>query len=197
LEVAYVRQNLANLRFGLYNRTLDPGWFRIFRQRSMERAGYQAEFWVIGTSHVMNVWLTAAERSPGTALAEVLTAAGGSLPAEGRIALIEEWRHRGSLQQVTGRLRYSAQLDSLTYPEEAFRERVSCLLPESGPHRLTYHFPREEGLIAAPTTLIDVLRADEDALEIQTFHTYPEELTIVVTHSVVEVTPTQAGCDEH
>jgi len=186
LEVTYVRQGLAHLRLGLYNRTLEPDLFHIFRQCSVERAGYRAELWIIGASHVMNVQLPA----PGMALAEVLTGTEDSLPSEGRIEIIEKVGNRCGLHHAADRLNYTARLDSFAYPKEDFRQREADLLAAQTSNRLSYRFPAEEGLLTAPVTVLDVLRADENALEVQTFHTYPEELTIVITHSVVEVIPT-------
>ena len=190
LEIAYVRQCLTHLRFGLFNRTLDAGLFRIFRQQSVERAAYRAELWVIGTSHVMNVQLTAARSSPESALAEVLTGADRPLPSDGRVEVVKAFENCTCLHHRIGELSYTARIDSCTCTKETFRQREASLRREESPCRLIYQFPQGEELPAAPITVIDVLRADEDGLEIQTFHTYPEGLTIVMTHSTVEVTTT-------
>ena len=184
MEVTYVRQSLAHLRFGLYNRTLEPGRFRIFRQQCVERAAYRAELWIIGASHALNFSLLGSE---GPAFSEILTSTPGALPGEGRIEQVREFSESCDLHHAAGPLRYRVRIDSLTDTEETFRSQEACQGAKETPDRLIYHFPPEEGLRAPPITLIDILQADENALEIQTFHTYPEEEAVVRTHSVVEV----------
>ena len=50
-----------------------------------------------------------------------------------------------------------------------------------------YRFPVSEGLVSAPLTVVDVVRADDDVIEIKTCHSYAEDLAFVFTQTTVTV----------
>ena len=76
---------------------------------------------------------------------------------------------------------------SLFAPEE------DVLLNEPAPpdqgilFRLHHRFPTREDIAVTPITMIDVLKADESGVELQTFHSYVEAPAVVVTRSTIEV----------
>lgn len=88
------------------------------------------------------------------------------------------------------KLKANAEFAMRRYSEEEFLQEQSLLFTQKVPSRLAYRFPQREGLTAAPVTVtvIDVIRAEEDMLEIRTLHSYVENLTMVLIHSVVHLT---------
>lgn len=182
MKTTYVNQDIANLRFGVYSRILEPDLFRIFRRRVIEREKYRADFWIIGSSHVLNL------QTNGACLGEVLTCSETALPSDARITLIEDFENSHCEHNILGEISYKAEFTMRHYSEEEFRQEQSLLLAQKVPCRLAYSFPQREGLVAAPVTVIDIIRAEEDILEIRTLHSYVENLTMVLTHSVVHLT---------
>ena len=181
LKVNYVNQDIANLRFGVYSRVLEPDLFRIFRRRVIERERYRAHLWIIGSSHVLNL------QTEQACLGEVLTSSDTSLPSDARINLIEDFEDSHCEHNILGEISYKAKFALRRYSEEEFLQEQSLLFAQEVPCRLAYRFPQREGLVAAPVTVIDVVRAEEDILEIRTLHSYVENLTMVLTHSVAHI----------
>ena len=181
MQRVYVGQDIANLRFGVYERRLEPNLFRIFEQRTIERVAYRADFWIIGSSHVVNV---GTERA---SLAEVISGGSNVLPSDGRLKLIRAFDNRCFSSRIADKFNYRVELQLLNTPEEDF------LLDEPTPRdssilfRLRYRFPMREDMAETPVTVIDVLKADETGIEFKTFHSYVEAPAVVVTRSTIEV----------
>ena len=181
LERAYVGQDIANLRFCLYNRRLEPHLFHIFERQSIERTSYRADFWIIGSSHVVNL------QTQRTCVAEVISGDDRALPKNGRIELIRDFENRQCDFHLADDLNYSAKLDVLNDPGEDFV--LNGPTPNNGDRlfRLQHRFPTRKGIEETPVTVIDVLRADENQIELKTFHSYVEAPALVVTHSVIQI----------
>ena len=181
MERAYVGQDIANLRFGLYNRCLEPGLFRIFETRTIERVTYRADFWIIGSSHVVNV---ATEQA---CIAEVISGDDNALPSRGRIELIRNFEGQRRDFCVADKLTYRTELELVNYAKEDFFLNEPALHNEDRLFRLHHRFPTREDMAETPVTVIDVLKADENGVEVKTFHSYVEAPAVVVTHSIIQV----------
>ena len=181
MQRVYVGQDIANLRFGVYERRLERNLFRIFEQRTIERAGYRADFWIIGSSHVVNV------ETERAALAEVISGGSNALPPNGRLKLIRAFENCCYSSRIADEFNYRAELRLLNDPGADF------LLDEPTPpdssvlFRLRHRFPTREDMAETPITVIDVLKADDSGLELKTFHSYVEAPAVVVTRSTIEV----------
>ena len=106
LKVTYVNQDIANLRFGVYSRILEPDLFRIFRKRVIKRERYCAHLWIIGSSHVLNL------QTDGACLGEVLTCAETSLPSDARIDLIEDFENNHCEHNILGEIPSSTDISN-------------------------------------------------------------------------------------
>ena len=184
LKPIYIKQEITNLRFGLYKRCLEPNLFHIFKKLTIERRGYKANFWVIGSSHVVNI------ETEQTEVAEVITADGKSLPSAGQIELIHNFENRRCDFRVGNELTYQTSFKMIQYPnKETFSDN-----PELDNDKTLFHlrhrFPSPEITHPEPVTIINILKADENQLEIKTFHSFVEELTAIVTHSTIKVRST-------
>ena len=181
LQHVYVGQDIENLRFALYERRLEPNLFRIFEQRTIERDSYRADFWIIGSSHVVNV------ETERASLAEVISGDSRLLPSDGRVELIRAFENRCYNSQIADEFNYRVELQLLNAPEE------DVLLNEPAPpdqgilFRLRHRFPTREDIAVTPITVIDVLKADESGVELKTFHSYVEAPAVVVTRSTIGV----------
>ena len=181
MQRVYVGQDIANLRFGVYERRLERNLFRIFEQRTIERAGYRADFWIIGSSHVVNV------ETERASLAEVISGGSNALPPDGRLKLIRAFENRCYSSRIAGVFNYRVELQLSNAPGADF------LLDEPTPpdssvlFRLRHRFPTREDMAETPITVIDVLKADDSGIELKTFHSYVEAPAVVVTRSTIEV----------
>ena len=176
----YVEQKVSNLQFGLYNYRFDPNLFEIFRQTQLQRRGYQAEFWIIGSSHVVNIQTETAE------VAEVISAAKTGLPTDGQIRLIAPFQS-GCYQHSAG-LRYQVNLELNRHDNRELFINQSQPPVDQQIYRLQQTFPSHNGDHSPPTTTIDILRADEEQLAFRTLHTYTEELALAITRTEIQFT---------
>lgn len=177
----YVAQDIANLRFGLYERRLEPNLFRIFEQRSIEQASYRADFWIIGSSHVLNV-----ETDRG-GMAEVISGDSRALPTDGRIKLVRAVGEHCYHVQVADEFSYRVDLQLLKVPDNDFLLNEPTPANQGILFRMRHCFPTQEDMAESPITVIDVLKADDSGLELKTFHSYVEAPAVVVTRSTIEV----------
>ena len=177
----YVGQDIANLRFGLYERSLEPDLFRIFEQRSIEHVSYRADFWIIGSSHVLNV-----ETERG-GMAEVISGDSRALPTDGRIKLVHAFGEHCYDVQVADVFNYRVELQLLEVPDKDFLLNEPTPANQGILFRMRHCFPTREDMAVTPITVIDVLKADDAGLELKTFHSYVEAPAVVVTRSTIEV----------
>ena len=181
MQRVYVGQDIANLRFGVYKRRLEPNLFRIFEQRTIERVAYRADFWIIGSSHVVNI------ETERASMAEVISGGSNALPPEGRIELIRAFENRSYSSRVADEFKYRVELQLLNDPGEDFLLEEPTPPDSSILFRLRHRFPTREDMAETPVTVIDVLKANEAGIELRTFHSYVEAPAVVVTRSIIEV----------
>jgi hypothetical protein len=74
------------LTFNLYQRPVHPELFKIYAKRRIKTAGYEADVWITGCTHVVTV------HAGDTFLSEVMSSPGQMLPQQG---LIERFQFRG------------------------------------------------------------------------------------------------------
>ena len=180
--IDYVEQQVSNLEFHLYEGRISPNYFQIFRQSRLKRCKYEAEFWIIGSSHVVII------ETENNKLTEIVSADQGILPSDSRIY------HMAGLQndqfcyppyQISLELR---QFDCLTPFEKEFHQLVDCKFE----FRLQQIFPKTKlnGTTSEqhlpPSTIIDIFRADEAVLDFRTLHTYTEEMSIAITNTQIK-----------
>ena len=176
----YIEQKVSNLQFGLYSYRFDPNLFEIFRQTQLQRRGYQAEFWIIGSSHVVNIQTETVE------IAEVISAAKTGLPTDGRIRLVDPFR--SGCYQHSADLRYHVNLELNRYDNRELFINQSQPPVDKQIYRLQQTFPSYNGDHPPPTTTIDILRADGEQLAFRTLHTYTEELALAITRTEIQFT---------
>ena len=181
--IDYVEQRVSNLEFYLYEGRISPSYFQIFRQSRLKRCKYEAEFWIIGSSHVVII------ETENDKLTEIVSADQGRLPSSNRIY------HLSGLQngqfcyppyQISLELR---GFDCLALFESEFRQLVDCKFE----FRLQQMFPRTRldgtgsGQHLPPSTIIDIFRADDAVLNFRTLNTYTEEMSIAITNTQVRL----------
>lgn len=183
MATAYVPQTLTNLRLAVYGRPLVEAGFSILERRTIERSTYLAEIWVIGSSHALSIRTADGQKGFG----EVLTSSAKPPPGEGRLDLIADFSAPHTCRHSTDRIAYQVDIELTHCSMDEFLSEEARALAVTDTLRLAYRFPQNGELVSQPLTTVDVLRAEDGLLEVQTFHSYAEDLAVVRTHSTVAV----------
>lgn len=175
----FVRPRVAELAFRLYDRPLHPELFDGVAGRTVARDGYTLSARLTRTGHVLG-W------TDGRVHVEEVTAtAGMELPESGcRLAFPFE-STRGGRVVFDGRVRYqlSAQLEVLA-PEQF--EHVHEELAADGARKgLVFHCRTGNRLGLSPLGVV-IVTAVPSGLSATAFHTFPDELALVKTQSLIE-----------
>ncbi len=181
MDLTYVGQNTSGLRFAVYSRALARDRFRVFEERVVDRETYAADLWIIGASHVLRL------RMPDHSLTEVLACGESALPPDGRLHTIEDLDAGHCEVHIPSALSYKTEVTTTRCAEDEYLAEHARLSSGDHANRLVYAFPAGDGLVAPPLTVLDVLHADDNLLEIRTVHSYPQDRAIVRTHSAIHV----------
>lgn len=175
----YYRPSAQKMIFCLYGRPIHPELYETLAFRRIERDDYTLTVQITPTGHVLT-WQTA-----DIHLAEMTATGDQLLPSHGKLL-----RHRfqggrsGSIKPTNG-LSYqmSSQLEVL--PPEIFVHVHEELLADGSKRGLLYHHAPHHRLALSPLGYITV-EAWRGTLSVNTFHTFPDECTIVKTQSLIE-----------
>lgn len=174
------KQTLASLRYYLYDRPLHPELFEIYADRNIRKAGYEAQIWVTGCTHVIGFY-----RQKLT-MCEVTANVEAQLPPRG---ILLEMPFRGEKSYDSkhpGGINYmmNFQAESMS---PAVYSRTHHDIARSGAKRgIFVPFPMWMSHGLTPFTYIDY-EAKPNELHVFAFHAFPEDLTIVKTQSIFEL----------
>jgi hypothetical protein len=175
----FMRPRVSDLVFQLYGRPLHPELFDILAMRKVQRDDYQITVWITRTGHVLS-WENAHVH-----LTE-LTAAADQLLPQGRRLIGHRLRgeHSDSLACAAG-IGYQVSFQVEVLPEEIFLHVHDEILADGGKGGLLHNFQPNHRLALAPLGYVSV-EARADCLFLSSFHTFPEEHTVVKTQSLIE-----------
>ena len=174
------KQRVSSLRFFLYDRPLHPELFDIYYDQAIVKHGYEAQVWITGCSHVISFY------RDDLALVEVTADSDSELPQRG---LLLELPFRGERDHERSRT------DGISYMMSFQVERMSAAVyskthqefaRQGGERGLFVPFPMWMVHSLTPFTFIDY-EAKPNELHIFAFHAFPEEMTIVKTQSIFEL----------
>jgi hypothetical protein len=176
--VSLVRPAVRDLVFQLYSRPLHPELFEIMAVDRVKLNKYQAEVRLTRTGHVI-LW-----HWQDHYLTEVLTAADDALPE--RRLLSHRLRHeaQSTAARVPG-VQYQASFQVEVLPPGLFRQVHEEILADGLRRGLLHHFAPHHRLSLTPLGLVTT-EASPGCFVINTFHTFPEELTVVKSQSLIE-----------
>ena len=175
----FVRPSVAELVFRLYDRPLHPEWFDALAVRHLERNGYRLSVQITPSGHTLS-W------SHGRVhVVEVTATAGQELPAHGR-RLGHPFRGErcGRCEVVPGvRYQVSSQVEVL--PPEQFLHVHDELVADGARKGMLFHFRPENRFGLSPLGVV-IVEALPGCLSVSAFHTFPDELAIIKTQSLIE-----------
>jgi hypothetical protein len=179
MAVPSIRPRVADLIFQLYSRPLHPELFEILAARKIQRDDYQLTVQITRTGHLLT-W----ERA-GVYLTEVAGAADQLLPEKSRLLSYRvRGEHTDSLK-CPGGISYQMCFQVETLAPEIFLHVHDEIVADGGKRGLLCNFQPERRLSLAPLGYVGV-EARAGCLIISTFHTFPDEYTVVKSQSLIE-----------
>jgi hypothetical protein len=179
MGVYLTRPPVSDLVFQVYGRPLHPELFDILATRKVRREDYELTVWVTRTGHVIS-WDNA-----DVHLSEVAAAGDQPLPEKRRLL---SWRLRGERTDAircAHHITYQTTFQVEVLPPEQFLHVHDEILTDGGKRGLLHNFHPHHRLALSPLGLITV-EAKAGCLFVGTFHTFPDEHTVVKTQSLIE-----------
>jgi hypothetical protein len=179
MGVHLTRPRVSDLVFQVYGRPLHPELFDILATRKVRREDYELTVWITRTGHVVS-WENA-----DVHLTEVTAAGDEPLPQKRRLL---SWRLRGERSDAipcAHRIAYQTTFQVEVLPPELFPHVHDEIVSDGGKRGLLHNFQPHNRLALSPLGLVTV-EARPGCLFIGTFHTFPDEHTVVKTQSLIE-----------
>ncbi len=181
MNVPLLRPRVADLVFQLYSRPLHPELFDILAENKLNQHDYQVTVQITRTGHVL------AFANAKVFLTEVATSSDVLLPQRRRLLNYRlRGEHNGNLACVPG-LQYQTSFQVETLSPEIFRHVHDEIITDGTRRGLLHNFQPNHRLSVAPLGYV-ALEAKATCLFLSTFHTFPDENTVVKTQSLIEKT---------
>ncbi len=179
MSVSCVRPPVSDLIFQLYGRPLHPELFDILAVRTIRREDYTLIVRITRTGHVISF------ENNDVFLSEVTAVADQDLP-QGRRLLHHRLRCEQSTRlKCAHGIHYQASFQVEVLPPEIFHRIHDEILADGTKRGLIHHLPVADHLSLPPLGFISA-EARLGCLLLTTFHTFPDECTVVKTLSLIE-----------
>jgi hypothetical protein len=177
--VLTVRPKVTDLVFQLYGRALHPELFEIHARRSIDRGSYSATISITTTGHVIT-W-----RKDGLTLTEIATAASEPLPQKRRLISHRLAGDRSDRMECRGGISYQTCFQLESIDPDVFWGFQQELVVEGSKQGLLHRF-ESGGRMALGAVSLITLETRARGLLVQSFHTCPDDLSVVKTQSLFE-----------
>jgi len=170
---------VSDLVFQLYGRPLHPELFDILAVSKIQREDYELTVRITRTGHVIS-W-----ENRDVHLTEVAAALDQPLPEKRRLL---NYRLRGEHSNqfpCAHGISYQTSFQVEILPQEIFLHVHDEILADGEKRGLLHNFQPNHRLSLAPLGLVAV-EARSGCLFISTFHTFPDEHTVVKSQSLIE-----------
>jgi hypothetical protein len=179
MGVDIIRPRVGNLIFQLYGRPLHPELFDILAFRKVQRVDYELTLRITRTGHVIT-W-----ENPDVLLTEVAADADQELPEKRRLLSYRlRGEHSGGLC-CAHNIKYQTTFQVETLDPHIFLQVHDEILADGEKRGLLHNFQSNHRFTVAPLGLIAV-ESRSSCLFLSTFHTFPEEYTVVKSQSLIE-----------
>jgi hypothetical protein len=176
---AFVRPPVAELVFCLFDRPIHPELVESLVARVVDRPSYRLTTRITPTGHVLD-WACG-----GVRLTEVLATVDQELPTAGRRLGHRFGGGRGGRCEVAPGIRYQVSSQVEILPPETFAHLHDELLADGARKGLLYHGCPHNRLGFSPLGVV-IVEALRSAFSVASFHTFPDELAVVKTQSLIE-----------
>jgi hypothetical protein len=179
MNVFAARPRVSDLVFQLYGRPLHPELFDILAVRRIQHHGAELTVRITRTGHVIS-W-----DSRDVHLTEIAAAADPMLPEKRRLL---SHRLRGEQTDSVACLHgisYQMNFQVETLPPEVFQHVHDEILIDGAKRGLLHNFQPNHRLAVSPLGFVTA-EARAGCLFLTSFHTFPDEHTVVKTQSLIE-----------
>jgi hypothetical protein len=180
MNVQLLRPRVNELVFQLYGRPVHPELFDIVAARRIERDGFRLAVQITRTGHVIS-W-----ENRDVILTEITAAGDQPLPEKRRLL------HRRLCQEQTTCLscahgvRYQAGFQVEVLQPEIFAHIHNEIVADGAKRGLLHRFEPTRVFSTSPLGFVTA-EAGLGCLFLSSFHTFPEEYTVVKTQSLIEM----------
>ena len=179
MGVPILRPPVADLVFQVYGRPLHPEFFDILAARQIRHADFELTVRITRTGHVIS-WENA-----DVFLTEVTAAAGQEMPERRRLL-----KHRFRTEQSANLpcahgIHYQASFQVEVLAPDLFVQIHDEILADGRKRGLLHHFCPHGRLSLAPLGFVSA-EFRPGCLFLSSFHTFPDEFTVIKTQSLIE-----------
>jgi hypothetical protein len=174
-----IRPRVSDLVFKLYGRPLHPELFDIVAERRVRSGDYHLVVRVTRTGHVIS-W-----EDRDVHLTEVTAAADQELPEKRRLLSNRLRGERCNGLACAHGVSYQASYQVEVLTPEIYQHVHDEILLDGAKRGLLHNFQPHRRLSLSPLGLVTV-EARARCLFLSTFHTFPDEYTVVKTQSLIE-----------
>jgi hypothetical protein len=176
-----VRPPVAELVFQLYGRPLHPELFDILTVRKFQRDSYELRIWITRTGHVIT-W-----ENEDVLLTEIADRDQAISDKRRFLNYRMRGEHSGQFLCCHG-ISYHMSFQVETLPEEIYLHVHDEILADGTKRGILHNFQPNHRLAVAPLGYV-VVESRPRCLMLTTFHTFPEENTIIKSQTLIEQKP--------
>lgn len=180
MGVSFGQSRIADLTFQVFGRVVHPDWFAVRSHCRLSQAAWEADVRIIEGGHAI-VW-----RSGRIRVTEILSGPETLLPP-GNLLFQSTIRHEKTVSLKPGfGTEYQACFEVDRTDPEVFAHINDELALDATKGGLFHSFAPSNRLAAAPISHLR-FEVKPSWLQIQAFHTFPDERAVVRTQSLLEV----------
>jgi len=179
MSIFSVRPRVSDLVFQLYGRPLHPELFETLAVRKIQHNGAELIVRVTRTGHVIS-W-----DCRDLHLTEIAAAADSSLPETRRLLHHKLRGEQSDSVSCCPGVNYQISFQVETLSPEVFQHVHDEILIDGGKRGLLHNFQPHHRLAISPLGFVTA-EARAGCLFLSSFHTFPDELTVVKTQSLIE-----------
>ena len=178
MGVNLLRPRVADLVFQVYGSALHPEFFDIVAERRIRREDYEVVVRITRAGHAMT-W-----ENRKFSLTEVTSTSDQDLPDHHLIQCRMRGEQSESLRGPGG-ISYQTSFQTEILPPEIFHHVHEEIRSDGGKRGLLHNFQPRNRLFLAPLGMVAV-EARTGCIIITSFHTFPDQLTVVKSQSLIE-----------
>lgn len=178
MSVPLVRPRVADVVFRLYSRPLHPELFDVLALRTIERDGYTLTVRLTRTGHLL-AWTSGLIH-----LSEATASNDMELP-EGGCCLSHRFDGGQSGKSRFGSVRYQVSSQVEVLQPEQFLHTHEELAQDGARKGMVFHCKSGNRLGLSPLGVV-IVQTVPHGLSTVAFHTFPDELAIIKTQSLIE-----------
>ena len=180
MGVSFARPDVADLMFHVFERSVHPELFRVYKEQGVWCDAYSARIAICEAGHAVSF------RCGGRTLTEVATTRGQLLPEKKQSFAKRLLGSRDESLRLDNGIRYQVSFHLEQLDPEVFFTIHEELLLDCARNELSYCFSGGNRFAPAPLSLIRT-DAKKDSLLVHAYHTFPDCCAIVKSQSLFEI----------